>query len=105
MQSHSLAEFHMKENYIKLLLPNSKGNDIWQEKHSYFLDTITKFYSFCGDKSIPLTSEQSVPFKDWSFLHIFLLILAYVLTGGKRLCFYSKIVNRYWRLSRCSSCN
>lgn len=96
-QSHSPAEFHMKENYIKLLLPNSNGNGIWQGKHSYFLDTITKFYSFCDGKSIAFTNEQSVPLKDWSsltFLHIFLLILAYVLTGRKKIiCFYAKIVN------------
>lgn len=93
IQSHSPAEFHMKENYIKLLLPNSKGNDIWQRKHSYFWVTITTFYSCCGDTYIAFTNEQSVPFKDGSlltFLHIFLLILAYVLMGKNPYVFTSK---------------
>lgn len=86
-QSHSPAEFHMKENYSELLLLNSKGNYIWQGKHSDFLDTIIKFYSFCGGKSTALSNEQSI-LKDWSlltFLCIFRLILVYVLTGGKKL--------------------
>lgn len=67
-QSHSPAEIHLKENCSKLLLPSFKGNDIWQEKHSYFLDTITKFYSFRGEQSIALINEKSVPLKDWFLL-------------------------------------
>lgn len=91
LQSHSPAEFHVKKCYINLLLPNSKENDIWQEKHSYFLDTITRFYSFCGNKSIAFTNEQAVALKDWSLLTslcIFLLILAYILTRGKKSVYY-----------------